>query len=168
MAHNVYFARSLQAALPESVLPEGYSARALRGEADIEPYQALYDFAPVTVEHRRELLSSDEYSHLVVVDPSGEFAAYCESSICRAEWQLSGQRIGWIDYIGTRPERQRQGLGRAALLAALHWLQAQGARTAMLATISTNVPATSLYTRAGFTRADVVEPRTYQKAITLP
>ncbi|MFQ5615754.1 MAG: GNAT family N-acetyltransferase [Anaerolineales bacterium] len=69
--------------------------------------------------HQKELLESDEYCHLVVVNSNGEFAAYCECSICRAEWQITNQRMGWIDYVETRPEQKRQGLGRAALLAGL-------------------------------------------------
>jgi ribosomal protein S18 acetylase RimI-like enzyme len=125
----------------------------------------LYDFAAVSLEHQQEMFNSDEYGHLVVVDPTGLFVAYCEYSICRAEWQQSGKQLGWIDYIGTRPENRQQGLGRAVLLASLHRLQALGAKTVMLVTISTNNPAIKLYETTGFARMDVPEAPNYEKQV---
>jgi ribosomal protein S18 acetylase RimI-like enzyme len=80
-------------------------------------------------------------------------------------FQCSGQRNGWIDYIGTRPDHLGQGLGRAVLLASLDQLHAWGAHTARLLTISTNMPAIALYRSTGFARAEVPEPPSYQKSI---
>jgi ribosomal protein S18 acetylase RimI-like enzyme len=162
--YNVYFARSLQAVLPAPTLPPGYTLRALQS-GEIESYQAVYSFTAVNARHRRELLASDEYSHLVIADPAGALVAYCECSICRLEWQRSDQRIGWIDYIGTRPDQQRQGLGRAIILASLNRLQAWGAHTAQLLTISSNAPAIALYSSAGFIRVEIAETPGYQKQI---
>lgn len=155
--HNVYFTRSLGATLPGPKVPSGYTIRPIKCVGELEDYRALYDFAAINVEHQRELLLSNEYSHLVVADPAGTFVAYCEFSICRAEWQGSGERIGWIDYIGTAPEQRRRGLGRAVLLATLQELKAWGTDRAMLITISTNEPAVQLYSTMGFTRVDVPE-----------
>jgi mycothiol synthase len=166
-AHNVYFGRSLQNTMPEPVLPFGYTIRPLQSTDEQEAYDGLYDFATVSLEHRREMFNSDEYGHLVVVDPTGVFVAYCEYSICRAEWQQSGHRLGWIDYIGTRPENRQQGLGRAVLLASLHDLQASGAETAMLVTISTNRSAIKLYDTTGFTHMDVLEAPSLEKLVLL-
>lgn len=164
--YNVYFARSLQGALPAPTLPDGYSIRSMRPEDDIEAYHALYGFAPVTAEHRRELLRSDEYCHLVATDTAGLFVAYAECSIWRAEWVGSGRRIGWIDYIGTKSEHQQRGLGKAVLLAALHHLQTWGADTAMLITVNTNTPAVRLYQATGFVQTAVPEPASYEKQLT--
>ena len=167
--YNVYFARSLREELPSVTLPAGYTIRHLGDGDELDAYQDLYDFAAVSPHHLRELLASDEYGHLVAVEaPVGQgetFQAYCEVSICRAEWRLGGGRIGWIDYVGTRPEKQRRGLGRAILLAGLHTLSAWGADSARLVTVSTNTPAIQLYHATGFHRVDAVELPVYEMRI---
>ncbi len=165
--HNVYMARPLQAEMPAPALPAGFTIRLLSDVNDLAAYQALYGFASVSPTHQKELLASDEYAHFVVADAQGELVAYCECSICRAEWQVTGQRIGWIDYVGTRSELQGQGLGRAVLQAGLTRLQQWGAEEAMLVTINTNTPAISLYTRSGFACVEVPEYRAYEKQISI-
>lgn len=165
---NVYFSRSLPAALPAPTLPAGHTIRSLQGLDELAAYHDLYGFAAVDTLHRQELLASDEYSHLVVADPAGAFVAYGECSICRAEWERSSQRIGWVDYVGTRPARQRQGLGRVVLLACLHRLRAWGADTAMLVTVSGNTSAVRLYETTGLRHVDVHEPPRYEKRIPAP
>ncbi len=163
--YNMYFVHSFQADVPTLVLPPEYTIRPLRDVKELKAYQDLYSFAAVNPQHQQELLASDEYSHLVVADPKGMFAAYCECSICRAEWQSSHERIGWIDYIETRSERRRQGLGEAILLAGLARLREWGADTAMLVTINTNTSAIHLYAKTGFERIDVSESPNYEKYI---
>ncbi len=166
--HSVYFARSLRIEIPTPSVPSGYSIRRLSDVDDLESYRSVYGFATVNPLHQTELLNSDEYRHLVLADGSGEIVAYCECSICRAEWQTTNQRIGWIDYIGTRPDQQRKGFGQAILQAGLTQLQDWGADTAMLITASTNVPATNLYHRAGFEPVDISEHPSYTKQIAIP
>lgn len=163
--HNVYFARPLQTEIPIPALPPGYMIRQLRETDDLESYQSLVGFAGVNPAHQRELLASDEYCHLVVVNPGGEFMAYCECSICRAEWKITNYRIGWVDYVETRAEQQKQGFGRAALLAGLRQLQAWDADTAMLITVNTNAPAVGLYNKTGFERVDISELPIYEKQL---
>lgn len=152
---NVYLTRSLQSPLPAPALPPGYLLRPLASVDELEAYAALSGFAAVDPEHRRELFASDEYAYRVVVGPDGEFAAYCEVSICREEWARSGRRVGWIDYVETRPEQQRRGLGRAVLWAGLRQLREWGAETALLITVSANTAALALYDAAGFQRMNV-------------
>lgn len=164
--YNVYFAHDLGVDLPTPGLPLEYRLRSLQDVEELGAYQDLYSFAAVSAQHQQELLASDEYSHLVVVDAKGRFAAYCECSICRAEWQISTERIGWIDYIETKAELRRQGLGQAVLLAGLACLRDQGADTAMLVTISTNTPAIRLYAKTGFQRIEVSELARYEKQVS--
>jgi ribosomal protein S18 acetylase RimI-like enzyme len=163
--HDVYFSRPLQGLLPVPVLPIEYMLRRLQGTSDLVAYQNLYSFAKVAPEHQKELLTSEEYACLVVVDPKGDFSAYCECSICREEWDLTGQRIGWIDYVETKETEKGKGLGRALLLAGLAQLQAWGAQAAMLVTINTNLPAVGLYEKSGFELVDVKQPERYEKVI---
>lgn len=163
--YNVYLARSLQIPFPSAVAPEGYTIRPLRDIDELEAYQALFSFTSVNDRHQQALLASAEYRHLVAVDQAGTLVSYCEFSICRAEWERSGRRIGWIDYIGTRPEQQQRGFGRAVLLASLHQMRKWGADTAMLITVNTNTPAIRLYSATGFTTVDIQEPLWYTKQI---
>lgn len=160
--YNVYLKRALSTALDEPSLPSGHTLRTLRNIEELEAYAALSSFAVVNTEHRRETLASDECCHLVAVGPDGDFAAYVECSICRDEWTRTSQRVGWIDYIETRPEKQRQGLGLAVLLASLQQLCAWGADTAVLITTSTNTPALNLYKTAGFVQMEITEMPGYQ------
>jgi ribosomal protein S18 acetylase RimI-like enzyme len=160
---NVYLTHALDTPLDEPSLPSGYTLRTLQSVEELEAYAALSGFAAVNAEHRREMFASDGYCHLVATDPNGDFAAYSECSICRDEWERTGQRVGWIDYVETRPERQRRGLGRAVLLASLRRLREWGAETVILITVNTNTPALKLYEATGFTRMEVVETPGYQK-----
>jgi ribosomal protein S18 acetylase RimI-like enzyme len=162
-AQGVYFARSLGDDIPAPALPGGYLIRSLQSAVELEAYGELYDFTAVNPHHRQEMFNSDEYNHLVAVSDTGQFVAYCEYSFCRAEWAQSGRRRGWIDYIGVRPENQRQGLGRAMLLAGLRQLQAAGAEMALLGTNTANKSAVNLYETTGFTRLATPETPAYQK-----
>lgn len=163
--HNVYFARSLENRIPEPRLSRGYTIRSLKGVDELEEYERLYGFAGVSAEHRREMIESEEYGHLVVTNATGKLEAYCEHSISRAEWERGAERVGWIDYVGVQAEERGKGLGKALLLAALKNLRGWGADVAMLVTISDNVSATSLYRKVGFTPIEVAEPGRYEMEI---
>ncbi len=143
--HNAYFGKSLQNAISPPNIPKGYEIRKLQGADDLEAYQALYGFSKVNPLHQKELMESEEYYHLVMVNPESEFVAYCECSVCYAEWERSHQKIGWIDYVETKPEQQQKGFGRAILTAGLIQLKEIGADNALLVTINTNTPAVTLY-----------------------
>jgi mycothiol synthase len=162
--HNVYMRHTLQD-IPVPEVPKGFSIRILNSPDDLKAYRALYGFSAVHSQHNQELLASDEYNHFVAVDSPGNFAAYCECSFFRAEWQRSGQHIGWIDYIQTRPENQRQGLGRALLLTGIQHLRAQDTETVVLVTVSSNLPALHLYKAVGFKPIESPETPGYQMNI---
>jgi mycothiol synthase len=166
--HNIYFAKPLQNRISLPPVPLGYKIRKLQGTDDLESYQALYGFSKVNPLHQIELIESKEYCHLAMVNPEGEFVAYCECSVCYAEWERTNQRIGWIDYVETKPEQQKKGLGRAILAAGLLELQKLGADTAMLVTINTNVPAVNLYDKTGFESVELIEYPSYEKQISFP
>jgi ribosomal protein S18 acetylase RimI-like enzyme len=165
--HNIYFICSLGEILPSPVLPAGYVIRPMHGLDELKVYHSLFEFSAVNEQFEQILLASDEYSHFVVVSPSGQLVSYCEFSICRREWEQCGQRIGWIDYIGTAPEQRQQGLGRAILLASLQQMQTWGADTVMLITVNVNTPAVRLYNSTGFIANDIQEPLWYTKQIII-
>jgi len=166
--HNVYFGKSLQNGISLPTIPTGFEFRKLQGADDLEAYQALYGFSKVNPLHQKELTESKEYCHLVMVNPEGEFVAYCECSVCYAEWERSNQRIGWIDYVETKPEQQQKGFGQAILTAGLVHLKEIGADNAMLVTINTNTPAVALYKKTGFESVSIKEYPSYEKQIPFP
>jgi ribosomal protein S18 acetylase RimI-like enzyme len=163
--YDIYFAKPLRNEIPAPLLPSGYEICKLQDMDNLEAYRALSGFAKANPHYQKELIESNEYSHFIVVNSGGEFAAYCECSVCHAEWERTNQRIGWIDYVETRPEQQKKGLGHAALTAGLLQLQEWGAETAMLITINTNIPAVNLYNKTGFARVEILEYPSYQKQI---
>ena len=114
----------------------------------------------------QELLANDQNYQRIAVNPNGEYAAFYEYSFCREEWKRSGQRIGWIDYIGTQPEHPYQGLGSALLFRSLHHLETQGAVTAKLVTVSTHTPAIGLYLKVGFSPINAPKHPSYQISIS--
>lgn len=166
--HNVYFGMSLQDGVSPPTIPTGCEIRKLQGTDDLEAYQALYGFSKVNPLHQKELVESKEYRHLVMVNPEGEFVAYCECSVCYAEWERSNQRIGWIDYVETKQEQQQKGFGRAILTAGLLHLKELGADRAMLITINANTPAVALYNKTGFEIVAIKEYPSYEKQIPFP
>jgi len=163
--HNVYFARNLEADITPPDLPTGHEIKQLQLNDDAEAYESVYDFASVDRQHLTEQLASEEYNHFVISNPEGMFIAYCETSIDRVEWQRSGQHIGWIDYIGTRPEDQRKGFGFTLLLHGLRKLKKQGATKVKLVTINSNLPAGHLYQKAGFQPEKIEEAISYQLTV---
>jgi mycothiol synthase len=159
--HNVYFVQNLETKVTAPELPIGYEIMQPQSRDELDAYNSLYNFTSVDHQHLEEQLTSEEYNHFVIINPEGQFAAYCETSICQAEWRRCDLHIGWIDYIGTRPEDQHKGLGFALLLHGLQKLQKQGAAKAMLVTISSNLPAINLYQKAGFQQKEIRETISY-------
>lgn len=166
--HNMYFGKSLLTGIQKPAIPTGYEIRKLEGAGDLEAYQALYGFSKVNPLHLKELMESKEYCHLVMINPDGEFVAYCECSVCYAEWERNDQKIGWIDYIQTKPEHQKKGLGQVILMAGLLQLKELGADTALLVTINTNTAAVTLYNKTGFESIAIQEHPGYEKQISSP
>jgi ribosomal protein S18 acetylase RimI-like enzyme len=166
--HNMYFGKSLQNVVSLPSIRKGYEIRKLQGVDDLAAYQALYGFSKVNPLHQKELMESKEYCHLVMVNPEGKFVAYCECSVCYAEWERDNRKIGWIDYVETTPEQQQKGFGRAILTAGLLQLKEMGADNAFLVTINTNTPAVTLYNKTGFESVAIKECPSYEKQIPFP
>lgn len=163
--YNVYFGKSLQNEISLPTILTGYEIRKLQGVDDLEAYQELYGFSKVNPLHQKELIESKEYCHLIIASPDGKFIAYCECSVCYAEWEKTNQRIGWIDYVETKPEQQKKGFGRAILMAGLLQLKELGADIALLVTINTNTPAVALYNKTGFKSIEINEYPSFEKQI---
>lgn len=151
----IYRGQSLAGALPEPPIPAGYTVRNMGGEEDLDRRVAVHRaaFAPsrmTTVKHRA-VMASQTYRpelDLFAVAPDGSFASYC------IIWFDTANRIGVFEPVGTHPDHQRRGLGKAVLAEGLRRLRALGAQRAFVGSNHTNVASNALYESVGFRLVD--------------
>jgi mycothiol synthase len=87
---------------------------------------------------------------LVAVAPNAELASFC------TVWYDDVTRTGLFEPVGTAPQHQRKGLGRAILTEGLLRLRHVGADLAFIG--SYNEPAHALYDSVGFQTYRILEP----------
>jgi ribosomal protein S18 acetylase RimI-like enzyme len=87
---------------------------------------------------------------IVAVAPEGDFASFC------TVWFDDVTRTGAFEPVGTAPEHQRRGLGKAVMCAGLRQLNRLGATMAYVGSYET--AAHALYASVGFTEYDLLEP----------
>ena len=146
--------RSLDGALPEVVLPEGFLVRALAGAEEVGERAAAYRevWQPWTVGDvsdgdYRALMGLPGYDReldLVAVGPDGTLAAYVNC------WLDRVNRIGDLGPVGARPAYRRRGLTRAVLLEGMRRLRDRGMDRACVSTGVANPAAQALYESVGF------------------
>jgi len=156
-----HHSRTLSHPAPDVVLPEGFKVRAL-GDVDELParsflsWKAFHPNEPVedydgwewylNVQraplYRRDL-------DLVVTSPDGEMCSFCTI------WFDDVTRVGSFEPVGTAPEYQRLGLGKAVINEGLRRLGQLGADMAFVGSGSEG--ASAFYTSIGFNQCDVSE-----------
>lgn len=146
--------RSLSEPVPLPVVPEGYVVRSVAGEHEMErratvSYGAFASAWPFDAYCRRYLafMRSPVYvpeHDLVVATPEGRFASYC------ILWLDGFNRVGLFEPVGTHPECQRKGFGRAVLLEGLRHLRNRGMQIAIVGAEHDNDAARRLYQSVGF------------------
>ncbi|RJP46965.1 MAG: GNAT family N-acetyltransferase [Anaerolineaceae bacterium] len=131
-------------------LPAGFFIRCVTGEDDAEAlvslHRAAFGTENMTVEERLAIMHAPNYTpslDLVAVAPNGELSAFC---ICG----LEEDGAGYTDPIGTHPNYQRLGLGKAIVSAGLRALKEHGATVAKTGASSVNVPMQRLAEQLGF------------------
>jgi GNAT superfamily N-acetyltransferase len=148
--------------IPDPVTPSGYCVRALGDESELparswvswkafhpdepddkyEGWQWYHNIQRVPI-YRRDL-------DIVAVAPNGEFAAFC------TVWFDDVTRTAVFEPVGTHPDHQKRGLGKAVMSEGLRRAQSLGAT---LATVSSyGKSAHALYESMGFTDFDLSEP----------
>lgn len=86
---------------------------------------------------------------LIVVSPDGEMCSFCTI------WFDEASRTGSFEPVGTAPEYQRLGLGKAVIHEGLHRLMRLGAEIAFVG--SGSAGASAFYTSIGFSQWDLSE-----------
>ena len=151
---SLKYSRSLAGPIDEFPFPSGFSLRSVTGESEVEALVALHRAAfgtkNMTVEERLAIMRAPQYIpdlDFVAIAPNGDLSAFC---ICGFEEDDDDEQIGFTDPIGTHPNYQRLGLGKAIVSAGLRAIQSRGATVAEVGTSSTNIPMQKLAERMGF------------------
>ena len=146
--------RSLAEPIEDAPLPDGYRVRHVAGEVDlerrVEVHRAAWHPSKFTLPAYRTLRTLPPYREeldLVVEAPDGSFAAYALA------WLDEENGVGELEPVGTHPEHQRLGLGKAVCLEACRRLGDAGADTAIVYSVH-GYHAGRLYESAGFEVVD--------------
>ena len=94
---------------------------------------------------------------LVTVAPDGRYASFC------ILWIDPVNREGYFEPVGTHPDFQDQGLGKAVLTAGLQHLRHLGMTQASLCVEEENFKAVHLYEHLGFQKMNRL--LTYEKKL---
>jgi mycothiol synthase len=148
--------------IPDSVPARGYSVRAL-GEEDELPARSWLSWKVFHPDEPDEKYRGWEWYRnvqrvplyrrdldIVAVASDGELVAFC------TVWFDNVTRTAVFEPVGTHPNHQKRGLGKAVMSEGLHRAHKLGAT---LATVSSYSPgAHALYESMGFTEFDLLEP----------
>jgi mycothiol synthase len=151
---TVCMSQSLDTPLPPPGLPEGYTVRGCRGEAEViaratPQYNAFTNTIPFVryVQRFRQFMQSSVYDpelDVVAVSPGGQIGAFC------IVWPDPVNKVGLFEPVGTHPDYQRRGLGKAVMSDSLRRLKDRGMERAIVCTTAENTPGIRLYEAVGF------------------
>ena len=159
--------RSLDEPLPETRLPQGYHVRRVDGEGEVcaraaashgafGSSLAFEEYWPRMLRFMRSPVYRGDQD-LVTVAPDGRFASFC------IVWPDPVTKVGLFEPVGTHPDFQRKGLGKAVVVEGLRRLKARGMKQAIVCAEHDNPAARKLYESAGF-RA-IHKLHTFKKSI---
>jgi ribosomal protein S18 acetylase RimI-like enzyme len=143
--------RARIAELAEPAIPAGYSIRPATGVEEAaalsEVHGAAFPAAGWTTELYRQVMESPGYDprrEIVAETADGALAAFAVT------WYDDLNRTGLLEAVGTHPDHQRRGLGRAVVRFAAHHMAAAGMEFATVANGGSNTASEALYRSAGF------------------
>lgn len=143
--------RAAIADVPEPVIPPGYSIRPVAGVEEAAAVAALhaatFPGAGWTTELYRYVMESPGYDpgrELVAVASNGDLAAFAVT------WYDDLNQTGLLEAVGTHPDHQRRGLGKAVVGFAADHMAAAGMESAVVANYESNSASKALYRSAGF------------------
>ncbi|MEP6895725.1 MAG: GNAT family N-acetyltransferase [Chloroflexota bacterium] len=140
--------------LPTIQLPEGFTVQGvhnlddgrLRAEVTHGAFSQNDDWEMYAAEYAQFIGSAvyDGARDLFVRSPDGRGASACTI------WFDAMNGVGQFEPVGTHPDFQRQGLGKAVMTEGLRRMKAAGMRSAHVGFDPNNVAALALYTSMGF------------------
>jgi ribosomal protein S18 acetylase RimI-like enzyme len=138
------------ASLAAPDVPAGYRLRTIRWPEEIparvDVHRAAFNPSRMTIDKYRSLDERRLYSpdlDWIVEAPDGSFAAFTIS------WWDPIARVGELEPVGTHPDHQRRGLGRAVCLAAMGRLFELGAEEVLVFSETSEAPSEALYASLG-------------------
>ena len=153
--------RPLAMPIPAVKIPPGYVVRAL-GDVNELPARSYLSWQAFHPNEPEENYQGWAWYHniqraplyrrdldLVAVAADGEFASFC------TVWFDDVNRVGIFEPVGTAPQHQRRGLGKAVMTEGLRRLKRLGATLALVGSYSAEAGA--LYAAVGFTEYDLLE-----------
>lgn len=168
--HTMYVTRrALNSPISNTLLPDGFMVRGCLGEAELEArataqygaFQSKWEWEKYTARWRR-FMRSPVYGperDVVAVAPDGRMAAFA------IHWVDAVNGVGYFEPVGTHPDFQRLGLGRAVLAESMRRLQAAGLQFASVCCEAADPRAVTFYQACGF---EIVETLLmYQKHLVV-
>ena len=150
----LHLTKSLDEFIPSSQLPEGFLVRGCKGEPEVTAraraqYGAFESKAKfeLYLERFTNFMRSPVYNpelDIVAVAPDGQVGAFC------IVWTDPVNRVGLFEPVGTHPDFQRNGLGRAVMQEGMRRLQARGMKSAIVSTYEDDPVAIKFYEAVGF------------------
>lgn len=149
--------RPIDLAIPEVVLPEGYTIRHVDVEEDFEKYRAVissvFEHCNNMTPHLAKVYSEAEFYNkeldIVVVAPDGTFAAFTTIRMDPVS------RFTELEPVGVHPDHQGKGLGKAICCEGLHRLSKYNPQSVTILGAANTEAATKLYDSLGFSRTNV-------------
>jgi len=141
-------------ALPDVQLPDGYRVQGVSGLEDarlraevtyaaFHPHTSWDDYSSGYVGFFRSSIYKGAHD-LFVRAPDGRGAAACTI------WLDPHSAVGLFEPVGTHPDFQRRGLGKAVMAEGLRRMQAAGMQSAIVGFHPNNTGARALYSSLGF------------------
>jgi mycothiol synthase len=163
----VHLTRNLDDAIPPAKVSGEFTVRTCKGEPEVAAraraqYGAFGSDAPFELyfERFRKFMRSPAYDpsmDIVAVAVDGQIGAFCIG------WLDPVNQVGLFEPVGTHPDFQRMGLGRAVMLEGMHKLSEAGMKQAIVSTFEDNEAAIKLYQSMCF--QIVYQLGTYEKDV---
>jgi mycothiol synthase len=150
----VHLTRNLDEMIRPVQISGDFLVRECRGEPEVfarakAQHAAFNSTAPFEryLERFRNFMRSPVYDQrldIVAVTPDRQIGSFC------IVWMDAVNQVGLFEPVGTQPDLQRKGMGRAVMLDGLRRLQAGGMRQAIVSTFEDNRVAIKFYQSVGF------------------
>ena len=125
---------------------KGESEVAARAKAQYGAFESKATFEQYVARFTNFMRSPvyDPALDIIAVAPDGQVGAFC------IVWIDPLNQVGLFEPLGTHPDFQRKGLGRAVMLEGLRRLKQRGMKSAIVSTYEDHLPAIKLYESVGF------------------